>query len=249
MARLQILELPEGASDERPPFVLVVDESIPQRVVLGGGNPVRDYWQDIAQQIGARGVIVTPETVDIPANDTTAYLGGQPNPSWVEVHIEGDLEQVRERIHEEVLYAQGKVTRAVDAQRLADERTDIARDMDRLAKWRDELTDALGMDRTRDWDDIRNAAARLRKERDTQAAELERLHAGEEPVTDEHVIPTPAQWIWKWNRATPEKRLDMAAQIFDAMPRANNCFMGDHEAQIARLREELARLRGEAPDA
>lgn len=76
MARLQILELPEGSGDDRPPFVLVVDQSPPQRIVLGqGDSPVRDYWQDIAAQIGARGVIVTAETVDVPANDTTAYLG------------------------------------------------------------------------------------------------------------------------------------------------------------------------------
>lgn len=138
--------------------------------------------------------------------------------------------------------------RAVDA---AQERTDIARDMDRLAKWKNDLTDALGMDPLRDWDDIRNAAAGLRKERDAQAETLERMRAGEEPVTDERVAPTPGQWIWKWNRATPEKRLDMAAQIFNAMPRANTCLLEDHEAQIARLRDELARLRGETaqPDA
>ncbi|MGW7087523.1 hypothetical protein ACWGH2_29060 [Streptomyces sp. NPDC054871] len=75
MARIQILELPEGGSDERPPFVLVVDETAPQRYILGSDNPFRDYWQDIADKIGARAVIVTPETIDIPANDTTAYLG------------------------------------------------------------------------------------------------------------------------------------------------------------------------------
>lgn len=76
MARLQILELPAGPDDDRPPFVLVVDECQPQRIVLGDGAPWRDYWQDLADKIGARGVIVTPETVVIPANDTTAYLGG-----------------------------------------------------------------------------------------------------------------------------------------------------------------------------
>lgn len=76
MARLQILELPEGAGDDRPPFILVVDQYTPQRIVLGADAPYRDYWHDLAQQIGARGVIVTPETVDIPANDTTAYAVG-----------------------------------------------------------------------------------------------------------------------------------------------------------------------------
>ncbi|QCX81259.1 hypothetical protein C9F11_38380 [Streptomyces sp. YIM 121038] len=81
MARLQILELPEGTSDDRPPFVLVVDESVPQRIVLGVDHPVRDYWQDIADKIGARAVIVTPETIDIPANDTSAYALGGPLPA------------------------------------------------------------------------------------------------------------------------------------------------------------------------
>ncbi|MFE7727381.1 hypothetical protein ACFU5D_16500 [Streptomyces anthocyanicus] len=73
MARLQILELPEGSNDDRPPFVLVVDECVP-RVALGATAAFGDYWQDLADKIGARGVIVTPETIDIPANDTSGYL-------------------------------------------------------------------------------------------------------------------------------------------------------------------------------
>jgi hypothetical protein len=76
MARLQILELPAGPDDARPPFVLVVDETAPQRIVLGADTPWRDYWQDLADKIGARGVIVMPDTVEIPANDTTASLDG-----------------------------------------------------------------------------------------------------------------------------------------------------------------------------
>ncbi|MFC8873220.1 hypothetical protein [Streptomyces ardesiacus] len=72
MARLQILELPEGTDDVRPPYVLVVDETMPQRVIIGMDHgPVRDYWSDVAERIGARAVIVTPETVEIPANDLT----------------------------------------------------------------------------------------------------------------------------------------------------------------------------------
>ncbi|WP_194235936.1 hypothetical protein [Streptomyces acidicola] len=156
MARLQILELPEGANDDRPPFILVVDESVPQRVVLGGGNPVRDYWQDIADKIGACGVIVSPETIDIPANDVPLDTNGNP------------------------LFMQD--VRALDGPRLAAERTDIASDMDRLAKRKRELTDALGMDRTRDWDDIRNAARGLRKERDAQAEAIERVRNLHRPV-------------------------------------------------------------------
>jgi hypothetical protein len=143
MARLQILELPEGSGDDRPPFVLVVDQCAPQRIVLGVDAPWRDYWEDIADKIGARGVIVTPDTIDSPANDTTAYL---------------------QQAAEETGATIGNAIRAANAQQLADERTDIARDMDRLAKWKNELANALGIDPTSNWDDIRNTAAEFRAE-------------------------------------------------------------------------------------
>ncbi|MCX5522179.1 hypothetical protein OG342_04760 [Streptomyces bobili] len=71
MARLQILELPSGQGDDRPPFVLVVDECAPQRIALGSKASYGDHWQNLADRIGASGVIVTPETVDIPANAST----------------------------------------------------------------------------------------------------------------------------------------------------------------------------------
>lgn len=72
MARLQILELPEGSGDDRPPFVLVVDEvSYP---TVEAHLTAEAWWQNLAQQIGARGCIVTDDSIDIPANDTTAYL-------------------------------------------------------------------------------------------------------------------------------------------------------------------------------
>ncbi|MGW2090022.1 hypothetical protein [Streptomyces sp. NPDC001880] len=59
MARLQILELPEGADDDRPPFILVVDQCPPQRIPLGASTSWGDHWQDIADKIGARTAIVT----------------------------------------------------------------------------------------------------------------------------------------------------------------------------------------------
>lgn len=243
MARIQILELPEGSSDDRPPFVLVVDESVPQRYILGpDDNPAHDYWQDIAQQIGARGVIVTPETVDIPANDTTAYLDTAATP---EASLKLDDHDVRGAIAADMNKAREQAGLPTLGQQLADERTDIARDTDRLAKWKNEITDALGIDRFRYWEDIRNAAAGMRQERDALAAEVERLRAGEEPVTDERIAPNPGQWIWKWNRATPEKRLNMAAQILSGMTRASDCFTQNHEARLADLSIEVERLRAE----
>lgn len=71
MARLQILQLPEGAGDDRPPFVLVVDQYQPLRYIQGIGlepQPV-DEFAGFAEQIGARGVLVFQETVEIPANE------------------------------------------------------------------------------------------------------------------------------------------------------------------------------------
>ncbi len=147
MARLQILELPESTNDDRPPFVLVVDQ-VP-RDEAGFDALRRDLSDDVAQRIGARAVLAFETTINIPTNDTTAYI---------------------QQVAEEVGSTLGNVTRAVNAQHLADERTDIARDMDRLVGHKAALLDALGMDRNRDWDDIRNAATRIRKDRDNRAA-------------------------------------------------------------------------------
>jgi hypothetical protein len=150
MARLQILELPEGSGDDRPPFILVIDEWDIDS--LETSSMLTDYWDAFGQKIGARGVLFVDRTIDIPANDTTAYLRGDET-----ARNESDEMQVR----------------AIEGLRLARERTDIARDMDRLAKWKNELADALGMDHTRDWDDIRNAARGLRKDRDAKAEAIE----------------------------------------------------------------------------
>ncbi|MER6183015.1 hypothetical protein [Streptomyces sp. NPDC001652] len=229
MARLQILELPEGSDDDRPPFVLVIDQAPAD---LAGFDALRrdlgDH-EDFLKRTGARAVLVFEETIDIPANDTTAYLRDSLPPD----------------AHYETVIGGRPVewTHVSEGQRLADERTGIARDMDRLAHRREELADALGLSPNLNWDDIRDTAVGIRKQRDAQEDELEQLRAGEEPVTDSSIRPTPAQWIWQWNRATPEKRLSMAAQILDGMPRANNCLMADHEAMIEALRVEVTQLR------
>lgn len=72
MARLQILELPEGSGDERPPFVLVIDQC--EGVSLDLVEAIESHWKHVGEQIGARGTLIFTETVNIPANDTTAYL-------------------------------------------------------------------------------------------------------------------------------------------------------------------------------
>ena len=84
MARLQILELPEGAGDDRPPFVLVIDQADEATTASLGPTPPPDTLSplegaqralgvSVAEQIGARAVLVFEDTIDIPANDTSAY--------------------------------------------------------------------------------------------------------------------------------------------------------------------------------
>ncbi|WP_073793177.1 hypothetical protein [Streptomyces uncialis] len=75
MARLQILELPEGAGDDRPPFALVIDEYTSQRYILGPGQSTDPAPEGMAESIGARAVLAFAETIDIPANDLTGYNG------------------------------------------------------------------------------------------------------------------------------------------------------------------------------
>lgn len=72
MARLQILELPEGTSDDRPPFVLVVDQATEQTMI----SMDRSGARAAAQLVGARAVLVFEETIDIP--DNHVRLGWSP---------------------------------------------------------------------------------------------------------------------------------------------------------------------------
>jgi hypothetical protein len=82
-------------------------------------------------------------------------------------------------------------------------------------------------------------------------AEVARLREGEEPVTDERVVPTPAQWIWWWNRATPAERLDWAARIQADGQLASTCFLENHVKRIPQARRAdaaLGRVRALAAD-
>jgi hypothetical protein len=73
VARLQILELPEGTGDDRPPFALIIDqcEGVPLELV----ESVESHWRQVGAQIGARGTLVFAETVEISANDTPPLAG------------------------------------------------------------------------------------------------------------------------------------------------------------------------------
>lgn len=113
MARLQILELPEGTGDDRPPFVLVIDECQPQRVVLGMDATWQDHWQNLADKIGARGVIVTPDTINIPANELTlSHMQEAADGNVIRLRVEPDLEGFTETVMTEVAKAQAEVIAA-----------------------------------------------------------------------------------------------------------------------------------------
>lgn len=73
--------------------------------------------------------------------------------------------------------------------------------------------------------------------------ELAALHEGEEELADEYVEPTPAQWLWRWNRATPEQRLDMTGRVLQAFGEASRCFMEAHASQAQDGRTAMAALR------
>ncbi|MEV4424021.1 hypothetical protein AB0K23_01330 [Streptomyces sp. NPDC049602] len=95
-----------------------------------------------------------------------------------------------------------------------------------------------GIRQLHDWLTTARAADRAEQKRAERAeAALTALHHGEEPHTDDRTIPTPAQWIWRWNRATPEQRLEVAADILSNSERTYHCVLEDHPAQIERLRQ------------
>jgi hypothetical protein len=60
---------------------------------------------------------------------------------------------------------------------------------------------------------LRRRVAELVEQRDEARTALALLHQGEEPYEDECIVPTPGQWIWRWNRATAEERLQRAEQV------------------------------------
>jgi hypothetical protein len=88
MARLQILELPEGASDDRAPFVLVIDQAEPALDPFGA-EEAPSFPDDLAEKIGARAVLVFETTADIPANDTPL------SPAPIEGTFRGIAEQIQ----------------------------------------------------------------------------------------------------------------------------------------------------------
>ncbi|MFF2189252.1 hypothetical protein [Streptomyces sp. NPDC058155] len=69
MARLQILELPEGSADNRPPFILVIDQAPRDSALFRAFHEDIELNDGVAARVGARGVLVFEDTVEIPANE------------------------------------------------------------------------------------------------------------------------------------------------------------------------------------
>ncbi|WKV74744.1 hypothetical protein AW27_026425 [Streptomyces sp. PCS3-D2] len=77
-------------------------------------------------------------------------------------------------------------------------------------------------------------------------AALAAFHEGEEPQPDWRATSTPAQWIWLWNRATLEQRLDVAARFMANGATAEECVLMNHRATVEearRMRAAIARVR------
>lgn len=104
MARIQILELPEGSGDDRPPFVLVVDQVDDELA-----EEITQWPDDIATRIGARQILCLPGTIDIPANEVPVDPDGYP----LKIRVEGDFEQFREQVQHEIRKAQAEMAERV----------------------------------------------------------------------------------------------------------------------------------------
>lgn len=82
-------------------------------------------------------------------------------------------------------------------------------------------------------------------------AEVEQLRAGEEDGYVEATVPTPGQWIWWWNRLTPEQRINNVGVIQHAEARSMACYMGDHASlgeRLADARNSIGRAHGLASE-
>lgn len=76
--------------------------------------------------------------------------------------------------------------------------------------------------------------------------QLDRLRAGEEDGYDPLTVPTPGQWIWVWNRATPEERHRIVAAFLDDAATASLCRFEGHKQRLGEDRKAwvpLGRVR------
>lgn len=111
MARLQILELPSvyrEHGDDETPFALVIDR-------VEDIESVHAFLSDppgLKEQLGARAILVFDEQVEIPANEVPVDPDGYP----LKIRVEGDFEQFREQVQEEIRKAQDALQRSIRPQ-------------------------------------------------------------------------------------------------------------------------------------
>ncbi|MFF9043306.1 hypothetical protein [Streptomyces parvulus] len=83
----------------------------------------------------------------------------------------------------------------------------------------------------------------------TQREELQRaetafahLREGEVPLAEgQHpATASPAQWLWLWNRSTPDERLARAEQIIKVSQEAAACFLEKHDPNLEQLRHRVS---------
>ncbi|MFM9703604.1 hypothetical protein [Streptomyces galilaeus] len=109
MARIQILELPtiyRESGDDETPFVLVIDQVV-------DADSVHEFLANppgLREQIGARAVLIFDEAVEIPANEVPVDPSGYP----LKIRVEGDFEQFRAQVQDEIRKAQAQMTQAVN---------------------------------------------------------------------------------------------------------------------------------------
>jgi hypothetical protein len=238
MARLQILPLPEGTGDDRPPFALVIDEA-----ATGPDGELLIKASDFVvarEDIGACDVFLFEETVEIPANappplpgiaddaeragttqivyahertrlDLCAALLLSGDTTWRKlVEQVGERQREIARLYRELNAVKASPNQPGEAIGLVTNDTDAAERALRAhvdATRKAGLTEALGMDRTRDWDDIVNAARGLRKERDAQADALERVRMlSEHPIIMDAMHPEPDGYVHGYKEAIREAK-------------------------------------------
>jgi hypothetical protein len=99
MARLQILELPAAAGDDRPPFILVLDQVADdetERIIAS-----QESFNGVAAKSGARAIAVFHGmTIDIPANDTSAYVSAA---LCEQPEVQRRLDHAEKRCYDEAL--------------------------------------------------------------------------------------------------------------------------------------------------
>lgn len=118
MARIQILELPmvHHGEDTETPFAVIIDQADDSTLEALGmstnslspmGGLMQTLSISVAEQLGARTVLVFEETVDIPANELTfTHVQEAADGNIVRLRVEPDLDGFTDKVMAEVAKAQ-----------------------------------------------------------------------------------------------------------------------------------------------